>query len=60
MKLTRFLKEKCMNTGINNFDPIDENRCPVCGYPKVIESGLEVCYRCGWSEEDKYEGYYDE
>lgn len=22
--------------------------CPVCGYPVVVEYGLEVCYRCGW------------
>ena len=22
--------------------------CPVCGYPIVLEQGLEVCYRCGW------------
>lgn len=23
--------------------------CPICGYPIVIEYGLEVCYQCGWS-----------
>lgn len=34
--------------------------CPVCGYPIVIEMGLEVCYNCGWSGEDKTEGYYEE
>ena len=22
--------------------------CPVCGYPIVLEEGLEVCYKCGW------------
>ena len=22
--------------------------CPQCGYPIVIEEGLELCYRCGW------------
>lgn len=27
--------------------------CPECGYPIVIESGLEVCYHCGWSKEEK-------
>ena len=26
--------------------------CPVCGYPIVLEMGLEVCYNCGWSKED--------
>ena len=25
-----------------------EEKCPVCGYPIVLEEGLEVCYRCGW------------
>ena len=24
--------------------------CPMCGYPVVVEFGLEVCYRCGWFE----------
>jgi rubrerythrin len=24
------------------------DNCPVCGYPIVIEEGLEVCYSCGW------------
>ena len=22
--------------------------CPVCGYPVVVEFGLDVCYKCGW------------
>lgn len=26
--------------------------CPRCGYPIVIEAGLEVCYGCGWSKDD--------
>ena len=21
--------------------------CPMCGYPVVIECGLELCFRCG-------------
>lgn len=28
------------------------NNCPRCGYPTVIEYGLEVCYGCGWSKEE--------
>ena len=24
------------------------DNCPRCGYPIVLEEGLEVCYRCGW------------
>lgn len=30
--------------------------CPICGYPIVVEDGLELCYRCGWyrgMEEDE-------
>lgn len=53
-----------MNTGINKqlklpLDLGDEDEkltgdvCPVCGYPIVLEYGLEVCYRCGWSREDE-------
>ena len=33
--------------------------CPNCGYPVVIEMGLEVCYKCGWSKDDEPEGYYE-
>ena len=33
--------------------------CPNCGYPVVIEMGLEVCYKCGWNRDELYEGYYD-
>lgn len=36
------------------------NNCPVCDYPTVYEFGLELCYYCGWSEEDEPEGYYEE
>ena len=25
--------------------------CPVCGYPVVLEYGLELCYKCGWSND---------
>ena len=34
--------------------------CSNCGYPVVIEMGLEVCYKCGWSKGDEPEGYYEE
>ena len=34
--------------------------CPRCGYPVVIEMGLELCYKCGWNRDELYEGYYDE
>lgn len=27
--------------------------CPVCGYPVVIEMGLELCYCCGWSKDEE-------
>ena len=29
-------------------EELTENNCPRCGYPIVIEAGLELCYRCGW------------
>ena len=29
-----------------------EDYCPICGNPIVYESGLAVCYYCGWSEEE--------
>ena len=58
-----------MNTGINKqlklpLDWGDEDEkltgdvCPVCGYPIVLEYGLEVCYRCGWSREDEINIWY--
>ena len=34
--------------------------CPRCGYPVVIEMGLELCYGCGWSKNEEETGYYDE
>lgn len=34
--------------------------CPRCGYPVVIEMGLELCYSCGWSKDEEEAGYYDE
>jgi hypothetical protein len=34
--------------------------CPMCGYPIVIEMGLELCYHCGCNKDEIYEGYYDE
>lgn len=27
--------------------------CPKCGYPVVVEFGLDVCYRCGWFKDGK-------
>ena len=27
------------------------DNCPICGYPIVLEYGLEVCYCCGWSKD---------
>lgn len=58
----------CCNT--TNFDEIENfirfedtgeeeltgENCPICGYPIVVEDGLELCYRCGWyrgMEEDE-------
>lgn len=29
--------------------------CPRCGYPIVVEHGLELCYHCGWSEDSEDE-----
>lgn len=29
------------------------DNCPICGYPIVLEHGLEVCYSCGWSGDMK-------
>lgn len=33
--------------------------CPKCGYPVVIEYGLELCYCCGWTKAEEETGYYD-
>lgn len=45
-------QEQSLSTSTNFFYDIHESltgeNCPVCGYPIVIEEGLEVCYGCGW------------
>lgn len=45
-------KKKIENTDQDIFYDIHESltgdTCPVCGYPIVLEEGLEVCYGCGW------------
>lgn len=54
-------KEQFVSTTTNEDDEqLAGYNCPICGYPIVIESGLEVCYRCGWSKGDEPEGYYEE
>lgn len=30
--------------------------CPRCSYPVVIEMGLDVCYKCGWTKVEWDEG----
>jgi len=61
MKNSRLYSDIKENQQINDED--DEQlagyNCPVCGYPIVIESGLEVCYRCGWSKDDECENELD-
>lgn len=32
---------------------LTDDNCPICGYPIVLEYGLEVCYSCGWAKEDE-------
>lgn len=39
------------DTGLD--EVVTEETCPICGYPIVIEYGLEVCYYCGWSRDDE-------
>lgn len=41
----------CITTDEDD-EQLTGDNCPVCGYPIVIEMGLEVCYNCGWSKED--------
>jgi len=57
-------ENQCGNEFSQTPAPADEEitgkNCPVCGYPTVREYGLEVCYHCGWSEDDEPEGYYEE
>lgn len=52
-------QEQLLST-LTDDEEITGNNCPVCGYPTVREMGLEVCYHCGWSEDDEPEGYYEE
>ena len=51
MKMVR-KQEKLLSTSIDNNWDIHESltgeSCPLCGYPIVMEEGLEVCYCCGW------------
>lgn len=50
-----------MSIGIDEDEQLTGYNCPVCGYPIVIEMGLEVCYNCGWTKDDiESEGYYEE
>lgn len=45
----------------NDDEQLAGYNCPICGYPIVIEMGLELCYHCGWSAEDEEDtGYYEE
>jgi uncharacterized Zn finger protein (UPF0148 family) len=42
-------------------EQLSGDNCPICGYPIVIEQGLEVCYRCGWYKGcESIEGYYEQ
>lgn len=50
-----------MSIGIDEDEQLTGDNCPVCGYPIVVEMGLEVCYNCGWTKDDmEAEGYYEE
>ena len=44
--------EQSLFTSTKNWNCDDEqltgDNCPLCGFPIVLEDGLEVCYRCGW------------
>ena len=51
---------KKLEEDIRNSEELAGYNCPLCGYPIVIEMGLEVCYHCGWNKDEIYEGYYDE
>ena len=57
-------KEQFVSTTIDEDEELTGENCPVCGYPIVLEHGLEVCYYCGWSKDDEgvneTEGYYEE
>lgn len=32
------------------YEALTNYTCPLCGYSIVNESGLDVCYSCGWYE----------
>ena len=57
---TEYTKEQSAFTMIDEEEELTGENCPVCGYPIVLEHGLEVCYCCGWSKDDDMEGYYEE
>lgn len=52
--------KKRLEADILDDEQLTGENCPVCGYPIVLEHGLELCYRCGWSKDDEQEGYYEE
>lgn len=37
-----------MTKDIETEEELTGENCPICGYPIVLEEGLEVCYQCGW------------
>lgn len=42
-------QERLLSTLIDDIhESLTGDNCPVCGYPIVLEEGLEVCYGCGW------------
>lgn len=45
-------QEQSLSILIDEDEHLTGNNCPRCGYPTVIEYGLEVCYHCGWSKEE--------
>ena len=59
MKVEAQLPQSVFTT-IEDDEELAGYNCPICGYPIVIELGLELCYCCGWCAEDEKEGYYDE
>lgn len=48
-------QEQSVSTMTNEDEQLTGDNCPSCGYPLVLEFGLEVCYNCGWSNERKDE-----
>ncbi len=49
---TETIKESSVSIMTDEDEELTGNQCPRCGYPTVLEYGLEVCYGCGWSKED--------